>query len=64
MIKVVTRKYRRTHGRPPSHAAGPGRSLWAFAIDHAETVTVRYGTYQEALVWAKTQAHYRVEVLP
>jgi hypothetical protein len=23
MIKVVTGKYRRTHGRPPSHAAGP-----------------------------------------
>ena len=62
LIMVDTRAYTRTHGRTPRTV--PGKGLWAFTLDDAEVVVVRYGTYPEALRWAKAQATMTVTVVP
>jgi hypothetical protein len=66
MITVDTSKYTRTHGRTPrqAQAAAQARGIWAFTIDAAEQVAVKYGMYQEALDWAQAQAQASVDVLP
>lgn len=63
LLTIDTGAYRRTHGMSPQ-AAQPRKGLWAFCIDDAATVVVKYGTYTEALAWAKHQAQATVTVLP
>ena len=63
-ILVNTAAYRRTHGQYPWNTQGQGKSMWAFTIDAAPQVIVKYGTYAEALMWAKQQAQRTITVLP
>ena len=58
-ITVNTNAYTRTHQQAPQ-----GKGMWAFTIDAAEKVTVKYGEYKEAIAWAKAQATATVKVLP
>ena len=63
LITIDTGAYVRTHGINP-HAALPRKGMWCFLLDDDENVTVKYGTYKEALRWAKTQATTTIKVLP
>ena len=63
LITIDTAGYVRTHGMNP-HAARPRKGMWAFSIDASETVSVKYGTYKDALAWAKAQATATIKVLP
>ena len=62
MLTIHTAAYRRTHGQPPWHVQGKG--MWAFTVDAQPQVLVKYGTYPEALTWAREQAQRTVTVLP
>ena len=64
LITIDTAAYTRTHGHTPGTPRGQGKSMWAFTMDKAETVQVKYGTYRDALTWAKAQATATVTVLP
>ena len=61
---VNTAAYRRTHGTYPWNTQGQGKSIWAFTLDAAPQVVVKYGTYQQAKAWAIAQAQHTVALLP
>ena len=62
-ITIDTAAYTSTWGHAP-RTQRQEKSMWAFQIDTDENVAITYGTYAEALAWAKAQARVSVEVLP
>jgi len=64
LITIHTDAYRRIHGRRPRQTPAHERTMWAFCFDDDEAVVVKYGTYTEALSWARGQARQTITVLP